>query len=253
MEKLKYLSHSMVENLRESILPNLDRYLNKDFRGLMNEGEWSIELDLEVDLSPLLKLVPARSPESEIENSLLVWEALRDLTPALACEEGIWVRLTHVECLEYSRQRWLTAADVGQVQGMILSHLFANTLNRRRDDNALSRLWWNAYIANQTMPNDIESALRVFLKRADMRANIIERSLTTSRPVIAAAIVRLGNTASWIVDTEDNFRTFMRTLNKTGGGVVFEAMTNREMDTFMLSCATRAGMPSPLGATPCGA
>lgn len=245
MERLKYLSNATLEGLRDSILSNAVRYQSEDFLDLMRDGEWSIELELEVDLSPLAELDPSNTPDAEIANSRLVWKALHSLSPSLAYEEGIWARLTHIDCLGFSRERWLRAGLVGEaLKGAIDRHFFAGTLTRRRDDNALSRLWWNAYIANQISANGNLDALPVLLKRADTRANIVERSFTGSRVPLCAGIVRLAETKPWVTGSESSFRSVMRVLNRMGSGVVFEVMTDHEIDTFMLNCAVRAGMPA---------
>jgi hypothetical protein len=45
-----------------------------------------------------------------------------------------------------------------------------------------------------------------------------------------------------ITEREEDFRAFMRSVNKLGGGIVFEAMSETEVDAFMKMCATRAGL-----------
>ncbi len=107
ISKLKYLSNETISSLRTGVAANLDRYRNGDFDDLMSAGEWALELDLNVDLFSLADLDPCGTPDAEIANSRLVWTVLGRLTPALACEEGIWARLTHVECLGFARDRWI--------------------------------------------------------------------------------------------------------------------------------------------------
>ncbi|PSH68596.1 hypothetical protein CU102_12595 [Phyllobacterium brassicacearum] len=241
MARLTYLSVRTIETLRDNIVGNLDRYTTTDFSDLMSEGEWSIELGLDVDLAPLADLDPART---EIENSKLVWRVLGNLKPSLAYEEGIWARLAHVECLKYARQRWLAGiTDPADLEQNIGIHFFARTLNMRRDDNAISRLWYNGHIAKQTIPDDQLPALDVMLRRADSRLTLLERSLTGSRPALASGVVRAANHFPWINASQGNFRRFMKTVNLLGGGKVFEAMTPEDIHDFMAVCATRAGMP----------
>jgi hypothetical protein len=246
--KLKYLSTATVDSLRENIAVNIERYRSGDFSDLMQEGEWDITLDVQADLEPLAQLDPAGTPEAEISNSRLVWEALQHLTPTLACEEGIWTRLTHVECLPFARARWIGAeADDNEVAKSVQDHFFAATLTSRRDDNAISRLWWNAYIASLAAPGPGLAALDLILKKADIRSNFVERSLTASRPPLAAGIVRIMEREQWVTGREENFRAFMRTLNRLGGGMLFEVMPEGEIDDFMVSCATRAGLRNEQG------
>ncbi len=58
MGKLKYLSSDTVDRLRASIADNLEHYISGDFAALMHEGEWNIELGLDIDLAPLQYLNP---------------------------------------------------------------------------------------------------------------------------------------------------------------------------------------------------
>lgn len=247
--RLKYLSNATVDSLREGISSNLDVYRSGNFNELMAIGEWSIELNLDVELAPLAGLDPSGKPEAEIANSRLVWKALSGLTPTLACEEGIWARLTHVECLDFARARWLAPEmDNDTVAKTVEEHFFAPGLTSRRDDNAISRLWWNSYIAHLAIPSPGLEALELILKKADIRSNIVERSATASRPALTAGIVRIMQKEQWVTGHEDNFRSFMKALNRLGGGMVFETMAQGDIDNFMAQCAVRAGMsqaPTP--------
>jgi len=250
ISKLKYLSNETILSLRTGVTANLGRYRSDDFSDLMFAGEWALEIDLNVDLSPLMDLDPSGTPDAEIANSRLVWTALGRLTPALACEEGIWARLTHVECLGFTRDRWIRPdADDEVAKKLIEDHFFATTLTVRRDDNAISRLWWNAHIANLANADPALPALSVILQKADIRSNFVERSMTASRPSLAAGLVRIMQREASITEREDNFRAFMRSVNKLGGGIVFEAMSDAEVDSFMKMCAVRAELASSARAT----
>jgi len=244
--RLNYLSNATVDTLRETITGNIERYRSGDFSDMMATGEWSIELDLDVDLSPLAGLDASGKPEAEIGNSRLVWKALSGLTPTLACEEGIWTRLTHVECLGFARARWLRAdMDDETVVKTVEEHFFAPGLTARRDDNAISRLWWNAYVAHSATPGPTLESLDMILKKADIRSNIVERSATASRPALTAGIVRIMRRTEWVARHEDNFRSFMKPLNRLGGGMVFECLPEADVDAFMDDCAARAGATTP--------
>lgn len=249
MAKLKYLSQSIIESLRSNIADNIARYRSGSFLDLVPQGDWSIELPPEVDIGLLEALDPSGTPQAEAENSRLVWKALAGLTPSLACEEGIWTRLTHVECLEYSRSRWLSSGmDEEQSAKAVMNHFFADTLTKRRDDNAISRLWWNAHIASLAIPSEELPALDVILSKADIRSNFVERSMTVSRPVLAAGIIRLMQRNPEVGSREESFRAFMRALNRYGGGVVFEAMSHAHIDAFMDRCAMSAGISGTFAA-----
>ncbi len=243
-EPLRYLSDAGLLKLRENVVDNIPKYLDGDFSELSENSDWSLVLsDASVDPSAFCHLDPSGTPEAEVKNSKLVWESLKGLNASLACQEGIWARISHVEGLEYSRSRWLKhGSDEQTLLKSINKHFFAKGLNGRRDDNAISRLWWNAYIANQMLPGTGLEALPAMLRKADIRLSFIERSLTASRPKLAAGVVRAIKRYDWLSAKEENFRKFMIELNQKGGGVMFEVIGEAEVDTFMLNCAQSAGM-----------
>lgn len=238
-ENLKYLSEAKLAELKASISSNYKRYTETNFVDLLADNGWSIELGLKVDLDQLRGLDPNPGAEFEIRNSMLVWRTFRGLTPALAMEERIWARLAHIECLEFSRNRWLKLSDKDSIIAAIGTHFFSGTQTAVRDDHAVARLWWNAYVAHLAMPEDHELALKTMLSKADIRSNLVERTRTISRPPLAAGIVRAMNSDGRITRTEDSFRSFMKTLNKLGGGELFEVMQGSEVDAFIRDCADR--------------
>jgi hypothetical protein len=239
-ESLKYLSEAKLTELREKVHQNYDRYTNGDFLDLTKDNGWSIELDIKVDLEPLKDLEPTVGGEFEVKNSMLVWRTLGSLSPALATEERIWARLSHVECLEFSRNRWLKGSSKDAIAANISRHFFAGTWTSVRDDHAIARLWWNAYVAQLAMPGDIERALITMLSKADIRSNLVERSRTSSRPMLAAAILRAMISDRRVTETENGFRAFMKTVNKFGGGELFEIMPSTKIDHFIKGCIERA-------------
>jgi hypothetical protein len=240
LEVLKYLSERKLTELREQVLQNYDRYTTGDFLDLTADNGWSVELDLQVDLAQLKQLDPTVGAEYEVRNSTLVWRTFSGLSPALATEERIWARLAHLECLEFSRRRWLKGASKKEIISNISTHFFAGTRTAIRDDHAVSRLWWNAYIAFLAMPDNIELALKTMLSKADIRSNLVERPGTSSRPVLVSAILRAMISNPRIAQTEGGFRIFMRTVNKFGGGELFEVMPPDAVDQFVKECASRA-------------
>jgi hypothetical protein len=241
MRKLLYVGHQAADDLSKNIHENLDRYKSGDFLDLESSGDWRIPLSIEVDLSEISQLKPSKTPEDEISNSILVGKILRGLTPTLARENRIWIRLSHVECFEYSRKRWLPAGAADEdLEKKILDHFFASTLTQCRDDHAISRLWWNYRIAAQAIPNDPPRALKVILARADIRLNLVQRSGIGSRPSLCFGIVRALERTNDLLKREDLFREFMKKVNLLGAGVAFEILETRAIDEFMDGCIEKS-------------
>ena len=242
-ELLKYLSDSALSELRNSIPKNIERYTGNGFEEYASLPSWDISLKINFDRNLLATLDTTQQrtiAEVDLANSKIVGKALENLTPSLANEERIWVRLSHLEAFEYSRIRWLTGKKGEDLVSAIETHFFAPTQTIIRDDHALSRLWWNYHIAQTCMPDNTDKALELILKTADIRSNFVERIWMSSRRNIAGAVLRAMDTRGWITDAERNFREFMKVLNRQGGGIVFEALSESEADAFVEECADQA-------------
>lgn len=236
MENLYYVSTKVEEQLIQSVKDNVGRYQSDGFADLATEEGWSVPLSVQVDRAMLKRLDPAGTPEAEVKNSLVVWAALGKLTPALANEGRIWSRLTHVECFEYTRDRWMKGQKGKDPLKLARAHFFGDTMTRRRDDNGIGRLWWNAYIAKQAMPGNHGEALKALLKTADIRSNVVERTGTVRMVPLAAGILRAILALPKVVASEDGFRAFMKNTNKLGGGVLFHLMTPADVDLWLTRC-----------------
>ncbi|APO66156.1 hypothetical protein IE4872_CH00491 [Rhizobium gallicum] len=239
MKQLKYLSDKALEKLRTDVGENIDRYLTSGFADLADNPAWDIPLGFDYDAKKLATLdlsQPRNIASIDLINSKIVGEALANLTPSAANEERVWVHLSHVETIDYCRARWLSGAAPERHEALIVDHFFAPTQTGVRDDHAISRLWWNYQIAKTCMPEDIDRALDLILTTADVRSNFVERIWMTSRRRIAGAVLRAMKSNTSVTGSEKNFREFMKALNRLGGGIVFEALSDAETDAFVAEC-----------------
>lgn len=241
-ERLKFVSEQILDDLVEGVPENLERYVSGDFSDLAKQYGWAIEtttVQFHADKLADLKGGPT-TPEGEVHNSLVVHEALHGLRPSLAREERVWVRLCHLEGLEYARSRWLHNVKPDNLERQVRTHFFAETLNRVRDDNALGRLWWNAEIARIASPGDVRHGLEMLLKSADIRQSLIERSRTGGRPTLLRAIIATLASDPWLTSSEAHFREFMKVLNRDGGGVLLESLPAVAVSDLMKRSVDRA-------------
>jgi len=241
-ERLKYVSELVLADLIDHLPERIDRYVNGDFLDLASEFGWAVETTgVTFDRERLTELqLGATTPESEVHNSLVVHDALKGISRSVAREERIWVRLCHIECLDYARSRWLTDLKQEELEAQIKKHFFAHTLPQVRDDNAVGRLWWNAEIASIASPGDVGHGLKLMLQTADIRLNLVQRTRLVSRPVLARGIVRALSDHAWLAAQERNFRRFMRILNRDGGGVLYEALPEKAVDDLILTAIKKA-------------
>lgn len=237
MSRLLYVGQQVADLLADGIEDHLDRYLESGFGDIEAGGDWRIPLSIHANLDLLDDLIPDNGPEAEVRNSILVGRALADLTPSLARENRIWVRLSHVEGLDYSRRRWLTGVPQAKLAQTIRTHFFASTWTGCRDDHALSRLWWNYRIASMLTPDEPKAALELLLSRADLRANFIERPRIGARLPLSQAIVNELRNNDGLRSSEATFRKFMKALNARAAGHYVEAWASDRVADFVSACA----------------
>ena len=231
--QLGYVSLDVAARLFNSVEDNIDRYLNQGFAEKSRELGWALQTR-NATLAPdfATGLDPSREPQAEISNSIHVFRSIKGMTPALARDERVWVRLCHVDALDYARERWIGPKN--PVRDVEL-HFFASGIAQCRDDNALGRLWWNGYLASIIDPNDPESVLREMLKRANIRLQFVDRANTSFRLPLARGLIRLLRDEPWLNSHDRAFEDFIRVLDRNGGGKVFEASTDKDIDSFLIA------------------
>jgi hypothetical protein len=235
---IRLLSAATVEKLTLDVPANLERYTTGDFLDLAKESGWAIETAaVKWDDTVVSKLSTDPTPEAEVRNSLLIFDALPGMTAATARDERIWARLCHIECLDYVRARWLRSG--ANVEARIRAHFFAPGLPGCRDDNAIGRLWWNVFVARLANPADPESALTRLLARANIRLQIIDRADTAFRQPLVAGIARVLQD-SWFNTYDAAVADFMFEVNKASGGIIFEALSDAQVDAHLQYCLTAA-------------
>lgn len=241
--QLKYLSDKALSQLKGSLPANIARYRTDGFADFAEDPGWNIKLGIEYDdtlLGTLDRSVDKGVAATDLANSRVVGQALAKLSPTLANEERVWVRLSHIEAFPYSRDRWIGAAGDAAIPKLVEDHFFAPTQTAVRDDHAISRLWWNYHIARTCNPDDPDDALGLILKTADIRSNFVERIWMSSRRSIASAVLDRMKADPWITAAEMNFRKFMKSLNRLGGGIVFEALDADDINLFLDDCVANA-------------
>lgn len=240
MTRLLYVGQQTADTLADSVEDHLERYTETGFDDLEASGDWRIPLSIRAGLDVLTDLKPEKGKEAEVHNSMLVGRALASLTPSLARENRIWIRLSHVEGLEYSRKRWLTDVPEGKLAQSVRTHFFAPTWTACRDDHAISRLWWNHQIASLLMPDRPEEALDLILSRADIRMNFIERPRVGTRLPLARGIINELRENEPLRSSEAGFRRFMRLLNAEGAGQYLEVWSESRIQSLVKRCADTA-------------
>ena len=172
----------------------------------------------------------ADNPSStDVENALIVYEALSGLTPHQASIERMWAYLCHWDCPQYVATRWLGQRPERDEDAVrkIENHFFARGNRALVRDNGVSRLWWLGKIAHDVDPKNPREFLTILLHRQDVRSALIERpSVSTSRRVLRGIfeVMQEHWSDGGALFIRDTFRSWMMALNRRGGVVLLDAL-----------------------------
>lgn len=244
MIPVRYLKAATLEGLRESVPRNLDRYRNAEsFDELVQDPMLTLPVEIEADSTRLAALDAGISAsEREVENCILVYEALKNLTLYDARDERLWVYLCHTLCLPYARARWPIPADDIDAITHIRSHFFAKNDRQIERDNAMSRLWWMAELCERIEGLELPVALQILLHRTDARAQIMERPTMSQNTLVLSGILRALR--PHLHSDEGLFkrsvnRAFMQELNTIGGFLLLDVLPAEALDELIAGVAQR--------------
>ena len=247
MINLRYYTTEAVETLRIRIAEHLDWYYEQEGRspsvpliGGVRESRLAAPA-----LAEQLVTDTGRPSSTDVDNALIVYEALSGLTSHQASIERMWVYLCHCDCPQYVTERWLgqrPEKDEDAVQ-KVRNHFFAAGNRALIRDNGLARLWWLGKIAHDTDPENPREFLTILLHRQDVRSALIERpSVSTNRRVLRAIyeVMREQWSNGGALFTREAFRSWMIALNRRGGVVLLDVLPEEALGQLLRDEAHRA-------------
>ncbi len=242
--KVNFLKAKKIQELLSKAPENLELYRTGSFDFLMNDPSYHLESRQEIDEHKLAAISCDKTNLKEVENCVLIYQALNNISLYLARDERLWVYLTHSHLLEYTRARWPIPEDDTQAIKHIKTHFFCIGARGIERDNAASRLWWLASLCNRTKGLSFEDALTCFLYQSDVRANIVERPTTSQNIHVFSAIIKKLD-ESFKSNKElferERFRSFMKELNLIGGIKLLAALPEASVSQILDQCIARTG------------
>lgn len=233
MIDIKLFKASAVRQLFESVPANLALYRSGNFNSMISDNALFLEPVCKLSLDAINEVRCDLGDDREVECCLAIAKGLVGITPYLARDERLWVRLAHVEFLDYSRSRWVIPENDEKAVNHIRKHFFAVGSRGIERDNAISRLWWMATICAKVKNLSLEDALKAFLFQSDVRANIIERPTTSQNPTVLSAVINKlhdSYNGDQSLFEREHFRAVMKKLNIEGGIRLLEALESNDVE-----------------------
>lgn len=237
--KIRLLKEAVRRELIAKIPMMLESYRTGSFKFLETDPSSFIELNYEIDENKLTFVDCTDGDHNEVNNCIILYEAMGNLPLHLARDNRIWEYLTHTKLLDYTRKRWPIPIDDEKAVNHIKKHFFVMGARGFERDNATARLWWMALLCSRVNGLTLEKALKSLLYQYDVRANIIERPTISQSVNIFSAIIKKLNdsleTDKALFD-RNRFRSAMRKLNAIGGIKLLEAVDEDRIYIIFNQC-----------------
>lgn len=240
MIALPLFRYSTVSSLYKEVAANLERYRSGNFETVAQDPMRFMDSKCEIDEGRLLEVHCTPEDSNEVACCLAIADGISGVTPYLARDERLWVRLTHIELLDYSRTRWPIPSDNAQAVAHIQKHFFAKSARGIERDNAISRLWWMAAVASKVEGLKTSDALEALLYQSDVRANIIERPTTSQNGALLSALVKelyKSLEGDKTLFERRKFRSLMKRLNLDGGVRLLEVLAVDDLQQIVAEAA----------------
>lgn len=223
--KIKYLRDECYESLYENIKNNYTKYCSNDlwiteFFG--NENYYN-ESSIEVLEAKLFN-----DEKNDINNAILLFESLKDLSPFQATNSNLWAYLTRVTYYDYMLKRWKIDKDDICEKSLtrIKERYFCRNSRRGLLRNGIARLWWATYLSYDPNEDDHYIYTKILFSEEELFTGLLEREFSMCKPVVLGVL-------KYFKDYIDRFgklpsrelrRDLMKYLNFQGAIIVYDIL-----------------------------
>lgn len=176
------------------------------------------------------------SGEIDFHNTKILYKNLNFLTPRQAADERFWAGLCHEAFYDYVRRRWKydkkrTFSEEDTITQIKSRFFFKSGSRESILVNTLSKYWWARYIFSDEQLNIIGT--RDFYSKIFY---ILSRSFIGNRTLCNGFIkfLKYFKERDIKLDSEVHIRPAISELNKRGGAVILDCLTEDEIASIMI-------------------
>lgn len=231
MTKLKFIKLSSLDRLRSNIVPNQKRYmqdesfLNDYFAGT----SWYVESNILMPDTLDLQIPESKGELLDLENTRIVYSALKHLTPLQASDHRLWGYFTHVSQWQYMRKRWPVEQYLGKErfkEVMNERYFYLSDRSRALLRNGMARLWWYGYCTYDESRSDPFELTGALLKKLDVAQNFAENAFGRNVDVIKTLLEVVMQHEFY---ERAPVRDLARYINSIGGVTIIDSIPHDEL------------------------
>jgi hypothetical protein len=233
-QPLELLTSESLLQIR-TLLASNNQFAAHDLVGLkkefMNRGEYLEFFQSTIQLDTLFELSSEEQDlkKQDLDNTLRIFRAFRNLDPALATDERLWATLALREFHTYSISRWLPEDSKDkQKYKYFTGHVLTSTSRDRWRGQSVARLWWVANFRRNLDEAMQDKFLEVYYFNSDLGQQFLGKPSLSLSKKLASAIIEVvyenllaNSSVAW---DRNKFRTFMKRLDLLVGRRKMEAV-----------------------------
>lgn len=234
MSKIYYIDDQILEDLKLNTAQNLDFYKQVE--------PWCEQLLFinisEIEKPVYLKIVPGDKGQHDLENAILIYEALKNLPFSVATNENYWAFMTHIVYWDYMRNRWpIENAQQDEISFIHTRYMFSSK-NKRYYRNGLSRLWLYAALTYDELNNeDPYFYTKIMMKNQDLAGLILETTTVSRNFKALKATLEVINKIDLLEENDEIvkikgkrefIRDVMKQVNFIGAITIWDSLSHEE-------------------------
>lgn len=238
MERLRFLRQLSFDRLQANIPSNYHKYTESKswLEAYFSGNGWAVDSNTLKGAS--FSLVSPGSKldfsDSDLENTRILYPALKHLTPLQASDPRLWTYLTHVTHWDYMRKRWPIEQYLGKSRlrdNIQERYFFMPDRSRALIRNGLARLWWYGYCSYDEVRSDPFELTGVLLKNLDVTQSILERTFSRNTSVTKAMLeVLLAREQSGnAFYVREKVRELAKYIVQIGGVTIVDALDDSDL------------------------
>lgn len=242
--ELCYLKETALDTLKNALPQIFGKYFTERDNAWLAEvcGENPFRKFRDVDDFELAPIDDGFEPgKIDFDNSKILYEHLSFLTPRQAADEKFWAGLCHGAFYDYVRRRhkYDTAEICPKAVGDIKTRFFFEAISRTGIfRNTLSKCWWTGRAFFDATRNNFEKLDIVGSNDISSKISYVLRYPFAANPKILDGVVKFfkhfRDQNRKLGDLKKSLRPAMYELNKRGGAVVLDCLTDEEIAAIMI-------------------
>ena len=222
---------TLIKNLKTDFEKYSANYVNIDNKITFDNNEYQLIQNGNYEIEDLY-LTDDSTGLFDFENSKKIYTSFEFLSPTEANDERLWVALTHIYFHDYVVKRWMKP---GVKMDVILDRFFYEGNSQvARSRNAISRLWWTAYLTiNKTAENDNDKwrLTKAIFESQDLQVSLLERKLGLYENFRTAFL-------EYYIDNKSTFNSkkiqmIIREINNLGGVISLSVLEKDEIKKLL--------------------